>query len=108
MCNGAREYTCWNSMTVDAADVAASVAGDIRELVRELPSFDENWFSEYETQRSSLQASLDSELQRAAAELTKGERSLQNLLKALAELGSSPSVLGKIKTEEARAQLLRD
>ena len=41
MCNGARDYSCWNSMTVDASEVANAVAGDIRELVRSLPSFDE-------------------------------------------------------------------
>jgi site-specific DNA recombinase len=108
MCNGAREHTCWNSMTIDAAQVANAVAADIRELVRSLPSFNESWALEYEAQRSSLLATEDAELERVAAELAKEERALKNLLNALAELGSSAAVVEKIRSSESNVQLLRD
>ena len=108
MCNGAREYSCWNSMTVDAAEVANAVAGDIRELVRSLPSFDEAWVAEYESQRLTMLKTQNSELKRVKAELAKEERSVENLIGALAELGSSPSVLEKIRAGESKVQLLKD
>lgn len=108
MCNGAREYSCWNSMTVDAAEVANAVASDIRELVRSLPSFDEAWVAEYESQRLTMLKTQNSELNRVKAELAKEERSVENLIGALAELGSSPSVLEKIKSGESKVQLLKD
>ena len=108
MCNGAREYSCWNSMTVDAAEVANAVAGDIRELVRSLPSFDEAWVAEYESQRLTMLKTQNSELKRGKAELAKEERSVENLIGALAELGSSPSVLEKIRAGESKVQLLKD
>ena len=108
MCNGAREYSCWNSMTVDAAEVANAVAGDIRELVRSLPSFDEAWVAEYESQRLTMLKTQNSELKRVKAELAKEERSVDNLIGALAELGSSPSVLEKIRAGESKVQLLKD
>ena len=108
MCNGAREYSCWNSMTVDAAEVANAVAGDIRELVRSLPSFDEAWVAEYESQRLAMLKTQNSELKRVKAELAKEKRSVENLIGALAELGSSPSVLEKIRAGESKVQLLKD
>ena len=108
MCNGAREYSCWNSMTVDAAEVANAVAGDIRDLVRSLPSFDEDWAAEYEAQRLGMQQAQNAELKRVKADLAKDEKSLANLISALAELGSSPSVVEKIRSGEAKVQLLRD
>lgn len=108
MCNGAREYSCWNSMTVDAVDVANAVASDIRELVRSLPSFNEAWVAEYESQRSTMLKTQNSELKRVKAELAKEERSVENLIGALAELGSSPSVLEKIRSGESKVQLLKD
>ena len=108
MCNGAREYSCWNSMTVDAAEVANAVASDIRELVRSLPSFDEAWVAEYESQRLTMLKTQNSELKRVQAELAKEERSVENLIGALAELGSSPSVLEKIRSGESKVQLLKD
>ena len=108
MCNGAREYTCWNAMSVDAAQVADVVTGEIRELVRELPSFDKNWVTEYENQRAQLRTAQDAELGRIAKELAKEKRVLENFLEALAKLGSSPSVLQKVKSSESKVQLLED
>ena len=108
MCNGAREYSCWNSMTIDAAEVANAVAGDIRKLVRSLPSFDDTWATEYEAQRSSMLKTQNTELKRVSTELAKEERSIENLIGALAELGSSPSVLEKIRLGESKVQLLKD
>ena len=108
MCNGASEYSCWNSMTIDAAEVANAVAGDIRKLVRSLPSFDDTWATEYEAQRSSMLKTQNTELKRVSTELAKEERSIENLIGALAELGSSPSVLEKIRLGESKVQLLKD
>lgn len=95
-------------MTVDAAEVANAVAGDIRELVRSLPSFDEAWVAEYESQRLAMLKTQNSELKRVKAELAKEKRSVENLIGALAELGSSPSVLEKIRAGESKVQLLKD
>ena len=108
MCNGAREYTCWNSMTVDSMTVANAVASDIRELIRALPSFDEAWVNEYQAQRSSLLKVQGTELKNVNAELVKKERALENLIGGLAELGSSPMVLEKIRSAESSLQLLKD
>ena len=108
MCNGAREYACWNALTVNATQVAEAVAGDIRELVRAIPSFDEDWAREYETQRTQLQVSKDAELGLVTDQLRKEDKELENLIGALASLGQSPSVLERIKSSESNIQLLKD
>ena len=95
-------------MTIDAALVANAVAGDIRDLVRSLPSFDEDWAAEYEAQRNQMVKTQNAELKRVTAELAKQERSLENLIGAPAELRVSASVLEKIRSSEAKVQLLRD
>ena len=108
MCNGAREYSCFNAMTVDAAEVAGAVASDICDLVRSLPSFDEMWAEEYEAQRREMMTNQNAELKRVKAELAKEKRSIAHWIDALGELGSSPSVLEKIRSAESKVQLLQD
>ena len=108
MCNGSREYSCFNAMTVDAARVAGAVASDISDLVRSLPSFDEVWAEEYEAQRRELLNTQNAELKRVKAELAKETRTIANCIDALAELGSSPSVLDKLRPAESKVQLLQD
>ena len=108
MCNGAREYSCFNAMTVDAAEVAGAVASDICDLVRSLPSFDEVWAEEYEAQRRELLNTQNAELMRVKAELAKETRTIANCIDALAELGTSPSVLDKLRSAESKVQLLQD
>lgn len=108
MCNGAREYTCYNSLTVDAVQVAEAVAGDIRDLVRDLPSFNDDWASQYEAQRKKLQVSKDAELGRVAEQLKNEERELKNLIEGLASLGQSEAILKTIDSKESSVNKLKD
>ena len=85
-----------------------AVASDICDLVRSLPSFDEMWAEEYEAQRREMMTNQNAELKRVKAELAKEKRSIANWIDALAELGSSPSVLEKIRSAESKVQLLQD
>ena len=95
MCSGVRDYNCWNAMSIDAPQVAELVVGEIRELVRGLPSFDSDWSSEYEKQRVMRQLDQDAELGEIVKQLTSEEKILENYLSALAQLGSSPAILEK-------------
>ena len=108
MCNGAREYACWNAMTVNADQVAEAVAGDIRELVRALPSFDDDWAGQYEAQRVKLQASEDAELGRVSEQLKNEERELDNLIAGLASLGQSAALVAQIQSRERAVEMLKD
>ena len=97
MCSGVRDYNCWNAMSIDAPQVAELVVGEIRELVRGLPSFDSGWSREYEKQRVRASSSVRTlNWVIIAKQLTSEEKiSLENYLSALAQLGSSPAILEK-------------
>ena len=40
MCDGARQYVCWNGSTVDGPLAAQKIAADVFELYEKLPDFD--------------------------------------------------------------------
>lgn len=108
MCSGARDYVCWNAMTVDAVQVADAVAGELLELVHGLPSFDEKWAAEYESQRSQLQVSQNAKLIGLEKDLADEQRALEHFVEALRNLGSSSAILEGIKSCETRIGLLQD
>lgn len=108
MCNGAREYQCWNAMTISGPDVASSVGDVLRELVQAMPDFDRQWVDEYEAQRSELMASHGSELDSLRKRRDKEARVLGNYIEALGELKSSPALIGKIGSTESLINDLND
>ena len=108
MCNGAREYKCWNSMTVSGPDVAAAVGSKLTELIRDLPEFDELWIEEYEAQRQALLVSGDARLSEVQKELTAATQKLNNLVAGLAQVGSSEAIVQGIQESEESIALLRD
>jgi len=40
MCQGARDYRCWNGITVDGPLAASKLIAAIREAIAKLPDFD--------------------------------------------------------------------
>ena len=108
MCNGAREYKCWNSMTVSGPDIAAAVGSKLSELIRNLPEFDDLWIAEYEAQRQALLVSGDARQSEVQEELTAATRKLNNLVAGLAQVGSSEAIVQGIQDSEESIALLRD
>ena len=108
MCNGAREYQCWNAMTISGPEVASSVGDVLRELVQGLPDFDQEWAEEYESQRSEMMVSQSSELDSLRKQRAKEERSLGKYIEALGELKSSSALIGKIGSTESLIDDLND
>ncbi len=108
MCNGAREHKCWNAMTVSGPEVAVAVGKHLRELVRDLPNFDEMWVQEFNTQRDAQSVKQNSELTKYSKLLEAENRKLENLITGLAAIGSSDAMVCKIREAEDRVNELRD
>jgi DNA invertase Pin-like site-specific DNA recombinase len=107
MCSGSRDYVCFNAMTVNAPQVVEALGSDIRELVRNLPSFNDKWIAEYELQRSQRKASQSSQAELLGKKLKQKNIELNNLVAGLAKLGSSDRVLEQIKRCEEEVGLLQ-
>ena len=73
MCNGARDYECFNALTVSGPDVALAVSEQIREFVQNMEGFNEAATSEYERQRKTFSCKVNSDIKELKNRLTSSE-----------------------------------
>ncbi len=97
MCNGSRDYACWNAITISGPDVANAVTAQIHQFIIEMEEFDAEWVAEYERQRESLASAKNGELAALQKELLSTERKLANQSDALEKIGASDSIVARIR-----------
>lgn len=108
MCNGAREYKCWNGMTVSGPDVARAVAEQVHQRILELPEFDSEWVAAYEEERSQSIEANSRQLRSLKTELSEAKRRRENLLELLNRLGVSDSTVEDIRRCETTMSRIND
>jgi DNA invertase Pin-like site-specific DNA recombinase len=97
MCNGARDHTCWNAMTISGPDVARAVSTQVRQFIENMEGFDAEWVAEYQQQRESFASDKNGELESLQKELVATQRKLANQSDALEKIGASDSIVARIK-----------
>jgi DNA invertase Pin-like site-specific DNA recombinase len=108
MCNGAREYKCWNGMTISGPDVASRVAAQIRQHIAQLPDFDREWVEAFEAERTQRVEADNHQLHELRSELTSVTRQRANRLELLDRLGMSDATVADIRACELRIAQIQD
>lgn len=98
MCNGAREYRCWNGITVDGPLAAEKISQAVLLEFEELEGFDQELLQLLEVQADQKWKGFETESVRLASEIDRIDRELQNLLRFIRE---------GVGSESIRAELLR-
>ena len=97
MCTGARDYACWNAMTISGPDVAIAVSAQIRQFIESMEGFDAEWVAEYQRQRESFASEKNGELESLQKELVATQRKLGIQSDAMEKIGVSDSIVARIK-----------
>ena len=96
MCNGVRDYACWNALTVSGPDVALAVSSQIHNFIQNMEGFEDTAAKDYELQRKSFSSKVDDDLKELSGKLAATERKLANQIKAIEMMGASRSVASRI------------
>jgi site-specific DNA recombinase len=108
MCDGARQYRCWNAMTIDRPDLAMAISKCVRRTIMELPEFDANWAEQLRIEASSLSCSKATKLEQLRKDRDKKTREVENLARAIANGSSSETLLRLLGDAESDVLLLTD
>ena len=108
MCNGVRDYNCWNAMTISGPDVAAAVSNQIREFIQNIEGFEDAQAKEYEQQRKSFASKAGDDLNVLRGKLVSNERKLVNQHETLEMVGASLSIANRIVKLEKEAERIKD
>ena len=108
MCNGVRDYQCWNAQTISGPDVALAIATQLREFIQGMEGFDDAEAKEYEIQRKSFLNKTDEELKALRGSLESNKRKLANQMEALELAGASSAIVARIQQLEKEALDIQD
>ncbi|MCY2990752.1 MAG: recombinase family protein [Planctomycetota bacterium] len=107
MCSGAREYRCWNGISLDGPLTTQSVADMVFADIESLEDFDAAFVDMANVEARKLDAVRDSRLQELETLIDQSGRAIQNVLKVIRNGGESPSVCEDLKQLEAELLQLR-
>lgn len=107
MCSGAREYRCWNGITLSGSLTAQGVAQTVLAEIEKLPDFDAAFMDLVNEEAQRLDVQRHQHLREIDKLVAQREREIQNLLKFIRDGCDSQSVaqeLGKLEAELTRLQ----
>ena len=108
MCNGVRDYECWNAMTVSGPEVALAVTKQVREFIQNMEGFEEDRVKEYEIQRKSFSLKVGGDLKLLNTKLNSNKRKLANQMEAIEMMGVSQTVADRIQKLEKEILKIQD
>jgi DNA invertase Pin-like site-specific DNA recombinase len=106
MCSGARDYACWNAATCDGSEAGRRLAAAVLAAVENLPGFDADFLARVRAAAAARQTARAEELRRLDREAAEADKELNNLLDAVAQMGGSAALRGRLAAAEARAAKL--
>ena len=107
MCSGAREYHCWNGISLDGPLTAQRVAEMVLAEVEKIEDFDDTFMQMVNDEAQRLDTQRDHRLRELATLIEQRQREIQNVLKFIRGGCDSPSVaqdLGKLESELKQLQ----
>lgn len=109
MCDGARQYRCWNGVTADGPLAAEKISAAVLAAIENLPEFDEPFLAEVHAEADRLASGRSRELVQLEARLVELDQQLDNLIAFVAGGCGSERVRQEIqKLEQARETLRAD
>jgi len=106
MCEGAREYRCWNGITFDGPFAAQKIADVALSETRQLNDFDPVFLNKVNEQSRLLDGSRNTRLQEINRELTTVHREIENVMKFICGGDAGEWVRAELRRLEDREKLL--
>jgi DNA invertase Pin-like site-specific DNA recombinase len=108
-CSATLDYKCWNSVYVSETDIRQRLLPAILSAIEAMPEFDETVLAEVKMALDQANASQCQLLRKLTRELASIEQQITNTTNALVAIGSSESLVAKLKELEfRRGELRRD
>ena len=106
MCNGAREYKCWNGITVDGPLAARKLSDAIFECIANMPDFDEGFLAMIREEWHKSHDQSQSRIREISKQIERMDREVNNLVQAIRNSGGSPSLLNELQRLEQEKNTL--
>lgn len=106
-CSATLDYECWNGVYVSETDIRQRLLPAILIAIEAMPEFDDTLRAEVKMALDQANVSQNQQLQKLTRELTSIEQQVTNTTNALAAIGSSESLIAKLKDLELRRGELR-
>ena len=107
MCSGAREYVCWNSVSLSGPLTSQRIAEAVFAGIESLEEFDSAFVQSANEEAQKLDCRRESRLRELKALIEQQEREIQRVIKFIKKGYDSPSVGEELEKLEAELQELR-
>ena len=107
MCNGARDYACWNGATVDGSLATAVISKAVFSEIEALAGFDSAFLAQVNAEAQKLDKAREAQLHDLGSKLAKVNRQIGNVVEFKRDGDSSPSIradLGALERERIQLQ----
>lgn len=106
MCNGAREYKCWNGITVDGPLATDKISAAVLAEIEALPDFDAAFLGKVEERAKCADEHRSKHLRDLSAKLNRIERELANVTKFILSGTDSPTIRQELQRLEGEQKHL--
>ncbi len=107
MCQGARDYKCWNGITVDGPLAARKIAEGVLDTIELMPAFEENFLTEINRGASIADSSRQKRLSELNQEIRQLEMANKNLLDIVSRGEAIQSIGERIRENDEKLMGLR-
>jgi len=101
VCDGARQYRCWQAITVDGPLAVRKITPAISDELERLPGFDEQLLADLRAEHAQLHAKDERELDAVEREIRKRDTELSNLLEFIRGGKTSAAVRQELERVES-------
>lgn len=106
MCTGAREYKCWNGITVDGPLAAQKLSEAIFERIAGMPDFDANFLAMVREEWQQCHDQRQRQVRQIETQLARVDREAANVVQAIRTSGGNAILLRELQRLEAEKNRL--
>ncbi len=100
MCSGAREYKCWNAITVDGPLGTQTISEAVFAQIQSISDFDPAFLQQVNAEANQRDSERDQRLRELVRKIDSTDREISNLLKFLRAGDESPNVRAELQRLE--------
>jgi len=109
MCDGARNYQCWNGVTVDGPLAARKISEAVFSEIAKLENFDAAMLDYINEEARKKDGTREERLRQLDGRLAKNVRERGNLVKFIREGGDSPTIREELcRLDDENGELVRE
>ncbi len=101
MCDGARDHSCWNGVTVDGPLATEKILSAVLAEIEQLPDFDQKFLEKVHEESRRLDQDLINKQSQLERDIHRQEQEIENLLSYLRSGNTSERVSQDLKRLES-------